>query len=446
MHPEMNKYSELVYKYNQIDTDLYNKFNVKRGLRNADGSGVLVGLTAIGEVHGYIMDEGERSPVEGRLRYRGIDVNDIVDGCQKDGRLGFEETIYLLLFGTLPKENELKKFSLLLGEKRILPENFTENMILSNPSANIMNKLARSVLVSYSYDEEAENRSISNVLRQCIEMIARFPVFAAYGYQAKRHYYHGDSLFLHHPEKDLSTAENFLRMIRPDMQYTKLEAELLDLSLILHAEHGGGNNSAFSIHVITSSDTDAYSAVAAGVGSLKGAKHGGANIKVMGMMENIKENVKDWSNEKELSEYLAKIIQKEAFDKRGLIYGFGHAVYTLSDPRAVILRARASALAEEKGRTDEFNLYCLMEKIVPQVFSDIKKSTKIIAPNVDFFSGFVYSMLNIPEELYTPLFAISRISGWSAHLIEEMLNGGRIIRPAYKHVHRSREYTPIKKR
>ncbi|MBN2510869.1 MAG: citrate/2-methylcitrate synthase [Spirochaetales bacterium] len=443
MNKEVNKYAEIVYQYNQIDPALYGKFNVKRGLRNEDGSGVLVGLTSIGEVHGYVMDEGERTPVEGRLRYRGIDVSDLVKGCQKEGRLGFEETIYLLLFGVLPKNNELENFSALLGRLRSLPENFTENMILSAPSFDIMNKLSRSVLVSYSYDQNAEDRNLSNVLRQCIEMIARFPVFAAYGYQAKRHYYEGDSLFLHNPEPNLSTAENFLRMIRPDMTYTKLEAELLDLCLILHAEHGGGNNSAFAIHVVASADTDTYSSIAAAVGSLKGAKHGGANNKVMEMMDNIKSNVKNWADETEVREYLTKIINKEAYDKTGLVYGFGHAVYTLSDPRALILRSRAKDLAAEKGLSNEFNLYCLMEQLVPEVFNDVKKSGKVIAPNVDFFSGFVYSMLDIPRELYTPLFAISRIAGWSAHLIEEILNGGRIIRPAYKHVQAKREYIPL---
>lgn len=441
-----NKYAPIAENNNKINPKLYGKYNVKRGLRNADGTGVLVGLTEIGEVHGYIMDEGEKVSDPGRLRYRGIDVKDLVAGAQKDGRFGFEETAYLLLFGALPNNEELAAFNEILGQNRQLPANFIEDMILKFPSKNIMNKLARSVLVSYSFDENPEDTSIKNVLRQCIELIARFPCYAAYGFQAKQYYYDNSSLFLHPPQEGLSTAENFLYMIRPDKKYTPLEAELLDLGLILHAEHGGGNNSAFSVHLVSSSDTDTYSAIAAGVGSLKGAKHGGANLKVMGMMEDIKKNVKDWANEDEVASYLAKIIKKEAYDKSGLIYGLGHAIYTHSDPRAILLKDKAEALANEKGRGDEYSLYTTIEKLAPEVFTQVKGSSKDISANVDFYSGFVYDMLNIHPELYTPIFAISRIAGWCAHRIEEIVSGGRIIRPAYKSVSQIAQYTPLSER
>jgi len=429
-----------------IETELYHKFNVKRGLRNADGTGVLVGLTNIGDVHGYIVDENEKVSVEGRLRYRGIDIEEIVRGFQAEKRHGFHEVVYLLLFGQLPSRVQLGHFNDMLDTCRDLPEGFTENMILKAPSPDIMNKLARAILASYSYDVNPDNTGIRNVLRQCIELIARFPTMVAYGYQAKRHYYDNKSLYLHKPQAGLSTAENFLYMVRPDSSYTPLEAEILDLALVLHAEHGGGNNSAFSIHVVTSSDTDTYSAVAAAVGSLKGTKHGGANIKVAKMFEDIKENVKDWQDEEEISAYLTKILRKEAFDRSGLIYGMGHAVYTLSDPRAVILREKAEELACEKSRIDEYKLYRAVEQCAPRVISEVKQQTKPIATNVDFYSGFIYSMLNIPRELYTPIFAISRIAGWSAHRIEEIVSGGRIIRPAYKSVVNAAHYLPIEKR
>jgi citrate synthase len=329
---------------------------------------------------------------------------------------------------------------------RELPEGFTENMILKAPSSNIMNKLARSVLACYSYDKNPDDICIRNVLRQCIEMIARFPTMVAYAYQAKRYYYDNKSLFIHKPQTGLSTAENLLYMIRPDSVFTALEAEILDLSLVVHAEHGGGNNSAFALHVVTSSDTDTYSALAAAVGSLKGPKHGGATIKVAGMMEDIKAGVKDWKDEDEVSRYLMKILHKEAFDHSGLIYGIGHAVYTLSDPRAMILREKAEKLSHEKSRIDEFDLYRLVEKTAKRVLPEFKKNPKPLATNVDFYSGFVYDMLNIPSELYTPIFAISRVAGWSAHRIEEIVSGGRIIRPAYKSVVRRSAYTPIEKR
>jgi citrate synthase len=429
-----------------IEPALYQKYNVKRGLRNADGTGVLVGLTSIGDVHGYIVDENEKVSVEGRLRYRGIDIEEIVRGFQAEERHGFHEVVYLLLFGHLPSRVQLGHFNDMLDTCRDLPDGFTEDMILAAPSPDIMNKLARAILASYSYDNNPDDTGIRNVLRQCIELIARFPTMVAYGYQAKRHYYDNKSLYLHKPQPGLSTAENFLYMVRPDSSFTPLEAEILDLALVLHAEHGGGNNSAFSIHVVTSSDTDTYSAVAAAVGSLKGTKHGGANIKVAKMFEDIKANVKDWQDEDEVTRYLTKILRKEAFDRSGLIYGIGHAVYTLSDPRAVILRDKAEELACEKSRIDEYKLYRTVEQCAPRVIAEIKQQTKPTAANVDFYSGFIYSMLNIPRELYTPIFAISRIAGWSAHRIEEIVSGGRIIRPAYKSVVNGSHYQPIDKR
>jgi citrate synthase len=442
----IEKLGVMAQKNNQIDPQLYGKFNVKRGLRDSDGTGVLVGLTEIGEVHAYIMDENEKVPVEGRLLYRGIDINEFTNGFQKDKRSGFEECCYLLLFGELPNAEELEKFKKLLATKRSLPNNFTEDMILRAPSSNIMNNLARAVLALYSYDENPEDMSIKNVLRQCIELIARFPTMAAYGFQAKSHYYNGNSLFIHSPRPELSTAENILHMIRPDSQYTPLEAEILDLALVLHAEHGGGNNSTFATHVVASSGTDTYSAIAAAIGSLKGCKHGGANIKVMEMMEDIKSHVADWDDEEEIAGYLEKILRKQAFDKSGLIYGIGHAVYTLSDPRTAILKRKAVSLAKEKEMYKEFRLYNAIEKLAPRMFYEVKGSDKAMCANVDFYSGFVYKMLNIPMELYTPIFAIGRIAGWCAHLIEEKINGGRIIRPAYKSVIGKRKYVELDKR
>ena len=429
-----------------IDPQLYRKYNVKRGLRNANGTGVLVGLTSIGDVHGYIVDENEKVPVEGRLRYRGIELDEIVRGFQAEKRHGFQETAYLLLFGHLPTKEQLERFSEMVGACRELPEGFTENMILKAPSPDIMNKLARAVLACYSYDSNPDDISIKNVLRQCIEMIGRVPTMAAYGYQAKRHYYDNKSLYLHKPQAGLSTAENFLYLVRPDSAYTPLEAEILDLSLVLHAEHGGGNNSAFALHVVTSSDTDTYSAIAAAIGSLKGPKHGGANIRVAEMFDDIKGHVKDWKDDDEVSAYLSKILRKEAFDRKGLIYGIGHAVYTLSDPRAVILREKAEELAGEKSRIDEYKLYRTVERCAPRVIVEHKQQSQPLATNVDFYSGFIYSMLNIPRELYTPIFAVSRMAGWSAHRIEEIISGGRIMRPAYKSVSEKAHYVPINNR
>jgi citrate synthase len=430
----------------QIDLSFYGKYNVKRGLRNADGTGVLVGLTRIGDVHGYIMDEGEKVPVDGKLYYRGISVEDIVAGAEREGRFAFEETVFLLMFGQLPSEEELTAFTALMGQSRSLPQNFAEDSIMKLPSRDIMNKLARSVLTLYSYDEDPDNTSIENVLRQCLELIARFPTIAAYAYMSKKYYYDHESLIIHLPEPSCSSAEAILSLIRPDQKFTALEAKLLDLALVLHAEHGGGNNSTFAVHLVSSADTDTYSAITAGVQSLKGFKHGGANIKVMGMIEDLKKNVKDWTSEKEVAAYLAAILRGEAYDKSGLIYGMGHAVYTKSDPRAVLLRDKAEALVEEKGLVKEYELYRLVEKLAPEVFRKEKGRKKDICSNVDFYSGFVYRMMNIPRELYTPLFAISRVAGWCAHRMEEIVSGGRIIRPAYKCVQPRLTYKDLKSR
>ena len=436
----------LVEKNDYIDPALYTKFDVKRGLRDSNGKGVLVGLTRIGNVYGYDIVNEKPVAVPGKLIYRGYDVEDIIHDIEKSEQFGFEQVIYLLLFGELPNASQLAEFDAMLGQFRELPNNFVEDMILKSPSSDIMNKLARSVLVSYSYDPNPEDVSIANNLFQCIQLIARFPAMVAYGYQAKRRHYDGKSMYLHNPLPNLSTAENFLRMIRSDKNYDKLEAELLDLSLILHAEHGGGNNSSLTVHVVSSSDTDTYSAIGAAVGSLKGRRHGGANIKVSEMMDDIKANIKDWSNEKEVVAYLRKILRKEAFDRSGLVYGQGHAVYTISDPRAILLREKARELASVKNCMEEFELYCLIERVFPAVFMEEKGADKKICTNVDFYSGFVYSMLGIPRELYTPIFAVSRIAGWAAHRLEEIVSGGRIYRPAFKQVGESRLYTPLDKR
>ncbi|MCL2879496.1 MAG: citrate/2-methylcitrate synthase [Treponema sp.] len=435
-----------VVENNHIDSGLYEQYNVKRGLRNADGTGVLVGLTRIGDVHGYIIDEGEKIAVDGKLFYRGIDVEDIVAAAEREKRFCFEEAVYLLMFGHLPNKSDLDEFSALIGSKRSLPKNFAEDAIMKAPSQDIMNKLARSVLTLYSYDDEPDNLSPENVLRQCLELIARFPTIVAYSYMAKKHYFDHESLIIHFPESSNSCAETMLALIRPDRKFTRLEAEILDLALCLHAEHGGGNNSTFAVHLVSSADTDTYSAIGAGIGSLKGFKHGGANIKVMQMMDNIKKNISDWENETEVSEYLMKILKGEAFDNTGLIYGLGHAVYTKTDPRALLLRDKALTLAEEKGLMKEFNLYRLIERLGPEAFSKYRGADKLICTNVDFYSGFVYKMLGIPADLYTPIFAVSRIAGWCAHRMEEIISGGKIIRPAYKCVQKRMDYVDMSKR
>lgn len=433
--------------YQPFSKELFKQYSVKRGLRNDDGTGVMAGLTSVGAVLGYYIDDGEKIPMEGHLRYRGYDLTDIVKNCETEKRFGFEEVAYLLLFGHLPDKKTLDDFSRLIGNLRVLPEGFAEDMILKAPSKNIMNKIARSVLASYSYDSNPDDISTGNILRQSIELIARLPVMAAYGYQAKSHYHDGNSLYLHTPQPRLSTAENLLYMIRPDNKYTREEAEMLDVLLMIHAEHGGGNNSAFTTRVVSSSDTDTYSAIAAAIGSLKGPKHGGANAKVMGMMEEIKANVKHWEDDEEVKAFLAKILRKEAFDGSGLIYGMGHAIYTYSDPRCILLKEKAGQLVANHPEFEkEFKLYCSVERLTPSVFAEVKNNHKVMCANVDMYSGFVYKMLGIPTEMYTPLFAISRIVGWCAHRLEEVIGCGRIIRPAYKSMVHSKEYTKIDNR
>jgi len=429
-----------------IDPQLYLKFQVKRGLRDPDGRGVLVGLTEISQVNAFIIKNDEMLPVAGSLKYRGINIEDLVDGFLNDNRFGFEETCYLLLFGDLPSKEELKNFIALLSKYRNLPDDFVRDMILKMPSKNIMNSLARSILALYSIDDKAEDTSVSNVLEQCMRLIACFPLIAVYGYHALSHYHKDNNLIIRSPREDLSTAENILYMLRDDGKYTELEAILLDLALVLHAEHGGGNNSTFVTHVITSSGSDTYSVMAAALGSLKGPRHGGANIKVMQMFEDLKENINNWKDDNEIEEYLSKILTKEAFDKSGLIYGIGHAVYSISDPRAVLLKKYVARLAKEKGLEDEYNLYTKVEELAPIVIAHVRKIYKGVSANVDFYSGFVYRMLGIPDEMYTPIFAIGRIAGWSAHRLEEIVNKGKIIRPAYKCVSGSSTYVSLSNR
>lgn len=426
-----------------INPELFNQYAVKRGLRNLDGRGVLVGLTEIGDVRSYIIEENEIIPVPGRLIYRGIDISDITKGYLSDGRYGFEETAYLLLFGKLPTCAELTNFEATLGSYRKLPDSFVRDMILESPSKDITNALSRSVLALYSLDENPDDTSLPNVLEQCIKLIAAFPTMAVYSYQAYAHYHGDQSLFIHTPRPDLTTAENILHMLRPDSKYTKLEATLLDLALILHAEHGGGNNSTFTTHLVTSTGTDTYSAISAALGSLKGPKHGGANIKVVHMFDDMKETIKDWNDDEEIENHLMKLLNKEAFDKSGLIYGIGHAVYSISDPRAIILKEYAKKLAYEKGLQDEYHFYAKVEELAPKAIATVRKMYKGVSANVDFYSGFVYNMLGLPLELYTPLFAIARVVGWSAHRIEEIVNEGKIIRPAYKCVASKSSYTPL---
>ena len=436
----MNEYSRMAEKSSLIDPALYSKYEVKRGLRDLDGKGVLVGLTEIGEVQSYMLHEGKTVPAPGQLIYRGYDIADLVNGFSGDDRYRFEETAYLLLFGHLPDQKAQTDFQRLLASYQTLPEDFARKMILNAPSKDIMNALARSVLALYSYDKNPDDTSVTNVLKQCIRLIACFPSLAVYGYQALSHYHGDESLYIHSPRADLSTAENILSMLRLDSQYTKLEATLLDLALVLHAEHGGGNNSTFMTHVSTSTGTDTYSVMSAALGALKGPRHGGANIKVIQMFEDIKEKLKDWTDDAEIERYLTQILSKDAFDRSGLIYGIGHAVYSISDPRAVILKGYVAQLAREKGLEDEYELYANVERLAPQVIARSSKMYKGVSANVDFYSGFVYRMLNIPDEMFTPIFAISRIVGWSAHRIEEIVNAGKIIRPAYKSVATRRSY------
>ncbi len=442
----ISKLTDLAKKNSLINPMLFRKYSVKSGLRDIDGRGVLVGLTRIGEIHSYIIEDNEMIPVPGRLTYRGLDINDIVNGFLQEGRFGFEETCYLLLFGKLPNASELEEFKQLLSARQKLPEEFVRDMILKAPSKDMMVVLARSVLALYSFDDWADDTSLENVLRQCLWLIACFPSLAVYSYQAFSHYYGNNSLYLHSPKPELSIAENILHMLRPDSKYTELEAKLLDLALVLHAEHGGGNNSTFVTHVLTSSGTDTYSVMAAALGSLKGPRHGGANIKVVQMFEDIKQQVRDWDDDEEIEAYLAKILNKEAFDRTGLIYGIGHAVYSISDPRSIILRGQVARLAAEKGLDEEFKLYANVERLAPKVIGKFRRIYKGVSANVDFYSGFIYRMLEIPSELYTPMFATARIAGWSAHRIEELVNAGKIIRPAYKSVAKLRNYLALDER
>ena len=445
--PEINDLANFCRENLAINPELYSKYEVKRGLRDISGQGVLTGLTEVSEIRSHIMVDRDMVPMEGKLYYHGVDIEDIAQGFIKEKRFGFEEVVYLLLFGKLPSESELNTLNDLLATYREeLPTKFVRDVIMKAPSKDMMNALARSVLTLYSYDEQADDTSIENVLRQCLQLIALFPLLSVYGYQAYNHYHEGKSLFIHPPVKGLSTAENILHILRPDSKYTELEAQILDIALVLHAEHGGGNNSTFTTHVVTSSGTDTYSSVAASLGSLKGPKHGGANVKVVQMFENIKENIKDWEDEEEIKEYLRAILNKKVFDKKGLIYGMGHAVYSISDPRANIFKGFVEMLSEEKGRQKEFKLYALIERLAPIVIAEERHIYKGVSANVDFYSGFVYSMLGLPYELYTPIFAIARIAGWSAHRLEELINAGKIIRPAYKAVAKHMDYIPLEDR
>ena len=440
--PQIEKLAALSKAAGIIDSDLYVKYDVKRGLRDLNGKGVLAGLTHISDVRATKVVDGQTVPDYGSLFYRGYNVKDLIDTSRIDKKCNFEEVTYLLLFDKLPNEHELKEFCDILAFYRTLPTSFVRDIIMKAPSKDMMNTLARSVLTLYSYDDRADDVSMPNVLRQCLQLISLFPMLSIYGYQAYSHYHDGKSLFIHQPDPELSAAENILHLLRPDSKFTPLEARILDVALVLHMEHGGGNNSSFTTHVITSSLTDTYSTIAAAIGSLKGPRHGGANIKVVRMIECMKKEIKDWKDEDEVSAYLLKLLHGEAFDKSGLIYGVGHAIYSKSDPRAEVLKSFVGKLAHEKGLDDEYGLYTMIEKLAPQVITNERHMYKGVSINVDFYSGFVYSMLGLPEELFTPLFAIGRISGWSAHRLEELANNGKIIRPAYRTLCEERDYIP----
>lgn len=437
---------EELVKNNQINPNDFTKFNVKRGLRNADGTGVMAGLTKISSVNGYYIDDGERVPMEGKLYFRGVNLQEIVANCKQENRFGFEEVAWLLIFGSLPTTQQLSRFSEILAECRTLPDDFIEDMIMKAPSPNIMNKITRSVLALYSYDENPDDSSIENVIRQSIQIIAQIPVIMSYAYQVKRRHYYKKSMYIHPPKANQSTAESVLRSMRSDKNFTDEEAKLLDLCLMVHAEHGGGNNSTFATRVLTSSGTDTYAAIAAGIGALKGPKHGGANIKTSEMIHYIEEGVSDITNEGQVADFLTKIIKKEAGDRSGLVYGMGHAVYTLSDPRAVILKEEARKFAQKSGFEEKFELLNMIERLTPEIFHTVKGNKKPICANVDLYSGLIYEMLQIPEDIYTPLFTTARIAGWSAHRLEELMTGGKIVRPAYKSVSTRRNYIKLKDR
>ena len=446
MAEKIDSLSTLCEKNFTISSDLYSKYNVKKGLRDINGKGVVAGLTQISDIKAYDVIDGVSYPCEGELLYRGVDIQALVGGFIREQRKGYEETAYLLLFGELPTKEELVDFQSLLAQSRTLPKNFVRDIVMKAPSKDMMNTLAKSVLMLAAYDSKADDTSIANVLRQSIQLISIFPMIAVYGYHAYNHYVRGKSFYIHNPKEELSTAENILRMLRPDKSYTELEVLVLDLALILHMEHGGGNNSTFTTRVVSSSGTDTYSSVAAALGSLKGPKHGGANYKVVQMMEDLKKNVKDHEDRDEVASYLTKLLRKEAFDKQGLIYGMGHAVYSISDPRAQVFKSFVKKLSEEKGRIEEFKLFSLVENLAPEVIAKERTIYKGVSANVDFYSGCVYYMLNIPPELYTPIFAMGRIVGWSAHRMEELINVGKIIRPAYQSLVTKKEYMPLEER
>ena len=443
---KIEELSDLCRANYQIDPSLYTQYDVKRGLRDINGKGVCAGLTNISQIIPGTEVNGETQLGAGQLLFRGYHIEDLVNGFISEHRFGYEETVYLLLFGQLPNQKELDDFSTLLRSCRSLPTSFTRDVIMKSPSEDMMNTLAKSVLALYSFDHNPNDTSLPNVLRQCIQLIAQFPSIAVYGYQAYRYYKNDQSLFLHQPNPKLSAAENLLSLLRADQKYTRLEAQILDLALVLHAEHGGGNNSSFTVHVVSSSGTDTYSTMAAALGSLKGPKHGGANIKVVQMFDDMKERVHDWKDEEEVCSYLRRLLHREAFDGAGLIYGMGHAVYSHSDPRATILRSFVERLAEEKGCLEEYALYSLVERLAPEVIAEERKIYKGVCANVDFYSGLVYRMLGLPSELFTPIFAVSRIAGWSAHRIEELLGASKIIRPAYRAVREWQNYIPITER
>ena len=444
--PEIERLTELCKEHTRLDLSLYGKYDVKRGLRDLNGKGVLAGLTQVSNVKAVKVVDGKEVPCEGSLSYRGYSIKDLAAGFTRDNRFGFEEVTYLLLFGKLPNRQELNEFNELLAEQRVLPRYFVRDVVMKAPSKDMMNALSRGVLTLYSYDSCPDDISLPNVMRQCLNLISVFPMLSVYAYQAHNHYNKGKSLYIHNPKKELSTAENILRMLRADKKYTDLEAKILDQALILHMEHGGGNNSTFTTHVVSSSGTDTFSAVAAALGSLKGPKHGGANIKVVKMFQDLKREVKDWEDENAVRDYLKRLLHKQAFDKSGLIYGMGHAIYSVSDPRAEVLRGYVEELAREKGRMKDYRLYSMVERMAPEVIEQERRMYKGVSANVDFYSGFVYSMLDLPLELYTPMFAIARIVGWSAHRMEELINTDKIIRPAYKNVLDPAEYVPLDER
>ena len=444
--PQIERLADMCVSNGAIDPELYSKYEVKRGLRDINGKGVLAGLTEISEIVSYTIEDNEMIPCDGKLFYRGYNINDLVNGFGKDKRFGFEETTYLLLFGKLPNKAELKEFCDLLADYRKLPTTFVRDIMMKSPSSDIMNSIARGVLTLFSYDEYPNDTSIPNVLRQSLELIALMPLIAVYGYQCKNYYLDGESFIIHQPVAEYSTAQNILHLLRPDSKFTELEAKVLDIALVLHAEHGGGNNSTFTCRVLTSSGTDPYAAYSAAIGSLKGPRHGGANHKVIQMHQYIKDNVKNWDDEGEVADFLRKILRKEAGDGTGLIYGMGHAVYTLSDPRAVILKQNAAKMAIGSEFEAEYRLLEMIERLTPELFKEVKGDEKKMCANVDMYSGFVYKMLGIPEDLFTPLFAVSRMAGWCAHRFEESMTGKRIIRPAYKSVSKEKAYIPLNNR